>query len=80
MGFRGRLDEARRAELTEALALAKEVGVAKLEVDFGRFRLALDAKSREGWWHLQNADAELKIHEQASPLCQKSCRLRRVAA
>lgn len=65
IGFNGRLSEAFRSDLAAALDRAHDAGVPKVEIDVGAFKMALDARSRAGWWQMQNAEAAVKIAEQA---------------
>jgi hypothetical protein len=49
--------------LGSALAQAKELRLSSIAVTLGPHEFALSARSREGWWHLENRDAAVTIDE-----------------
>lgn len=61
--YRGGLSPAMREGLAAALAEAKDLGLGEIAVDVGARPMALSARSREGWWYLENDLVQVTIDE-----------------
>ena len=63
LGFRGQIANAVREMLSTALVQAKELHLSTIAVTIGPHEFVLSARSREGWWNLENRDAAMTIDE-----------------